>query len=68
MDGDAKTFRDTDPQGWARALAQRVAAVLDRHPDADPDTVRHTFILLEFSPLERLERALLRSGKFSHRK
>jgi hypothetical protein len=36
---------------------QKVLAV---HPNADPDNVRHTLILLEQPPLERLQRSLIR--------
>jgi hypothetical protein len=68
LDRDKESVRETDPQKWAERLAQQVADVLKEHPDADPDTVRHTLILLELSPIERLERALLRSGRFSNRK
>ncbi|HEY3855021.1 MAG TPA: hypothetical protein VGO67_11550 [Verrucomicrobiae bacterium] len=45
---------------WARRLSERVNKVLDAHPDADPDTVRHTLILLEMPPIERLRRSLIR--------
>ena len=45
---------------WARRLTARVEQVLAAHPDADRDNVRHTFILLEQSPLERLQRSLIR--------
>jgi hypothetical protein len=45
---------------WARRLSARVQKVLKLHPDADPDNVRHTLILLELSPLERLQRSLIR--------
>jgi hypothetical protein len=38
----------------------RVRRVLAAHPDADPDNVRHTLILLEQPPLERLRRSLIR--------
>jgi hypothetical protein len=37
-----------------------VRAVLAVRPEADPDNVRHTLILLEQSPLERLRRSLTR--------
>jgi hypothetical protein len=33
---------------------------LAAHPNADPDNVRHTLILLELPPLERLQRGLIR--------
>jgi hypothetical protein len=45
---------------WARRLSARVKKVLAEHPDADPDNVRHTLILLELPPLERLQRSLIR--------
>ncbi len=45
---------------WARRLSTRVAKVLAAHPHADPDNVRHTLILLEQPPLERLQRSLIR--------
>ncbi len=45
---------------WARRLSARVEHVLALHPEADPDNVRHTLILLELPPLERLQRSLIR--------
>jgi hypothetical protein len=45
---------------WARRLTLRVGKVLAAHPHADPDNVRHTLILLEQPPLERLQRSLIR--------
>lgn len=45
---------------WALRLSTRVAEVLAAHPQADPDNVRHTLILLEQPPLERLQRSLIR--------
>jgi len=45
---------------WARRLTLRVQKVLAAHPQADPDNVRHTLILLEQQPLERLQRSLIR--------
>jgi hypothetical protein len=47
-------------RSWAAQLNARVAQVLAAHPDADPDNVRHTLILLEQPPLERLQRSLIR--------
>ncbi len=47
-------------QRWARRLSLRVEKVLAAHPHADPDNVRHTLILLEQPPLERLQRSLIR--------
>jgi hypothetical protein len=45
---------------WARRLSMRVKEIVAAHPDADPDNVRHTLILLEQPPLERLQRSLIR--------
>jgi hypothetical protein len=45
---------------WARRLNARVDMILAKHPQADPDNVRHTLILLEQPPLERLQRSLIR--------
>ena len=45
-----------------------VRAVLARRPEADPDNVRHTLILLEQPPLERLKRSLLRGRALAQRR
>jgi hypothetical protein len=45
---------------WARRLTARVEKVLAAHPEANRDNVRHTLILLEQPPLERLQRSLIR--------
>jgi plasmid stabilization system protein ParE len=50
---------------WARRLADRVKKVLADHPQADPDNVRHTLILLELPPFERLRRSLVRGSALS---
>ena len=53
---------------WAARLARSVRAVLDQYPQADPDNVRHTLILLEQPPLERLRRSLTRGRSTVQRK
>jgi hypothetical protein len=45
---------------WGRQINARVEQILALHPDADPDNIRHTLILLELPPLERLQRSLIR--------
>ena len=50
----------TNAARWARRLSARVEKVLALHPRADRDNVRHTLILLELPPLERLQRSLIR--------
>lgn len=47
-------------QRWARRLTVRVEEIIAAHPQADPDNVRHTLILLQQPPLERLQRSLIR--------
>jgi hypothetical protein len=42
--------------------------VMDRFPEADPDNVRHTLILLQHPPEQRLARSLLRGGARAKRK
>jgi hypothetical protein len=46
-----------DAQCWARRLCARVEEILAAHRSADRDNVRHTLILLEQPPLERLQRS-----------
>ena len=46
--------------------SKKVEAILVNHPALDPDTVRHTLILLELEPEERLRRALLRGQTFNY--
>lgn len=47
-------------QRWARHLGLRVNRVLAAYPQADPENVRHTLILLDLTPFERLQRSLIR--------
>jgi len=47
-------------QRWARRLNAGVESVLAAYPQADRDNVRHTLILLEQPPLERLQKSLIR--------
>jgi glutathione S-transferase len=53
---------------WAAKLMESVRAVLMVRPEADPDNVRHTLILLEQPPLERLRRSLNRVRAVAQRK
>jgi hypothetical protein len=50
---------------WAKKLAGDVAAVISRHPDADPEDVRLTLISLQSPPLTRLNRSLRRGRGFA---
>jgi hypothetical protein len=45
---------------WGRSLGDRVDFIMALHPQADRDTVRHTLILLDEPPIERLRRSLRR--------
>ena len=44
----------------ARLLLRKVERILAKHSVADRDNVRHTLLLLEEPPVDRLERGLLR--------
>jgi hypothetical protein len=50
---------------WGKKLASDVAAVMSRHPDADPEDVRLTLIALQSPPLARLNRSLRRGRGFA---
>lgn len=47
----------------ARKWAETTNLIKSRHPEVDPDNIRHTLILLDMPPVERLRRALLRGKK-----
>jgi hypothetical protein len=54
-------FVEDDPRAAkAIELLARVDRVVARHPGIDRDNVRHTLLLLEKKPIERLRRALTR--------
>jgi hypothetical protein len=50
---------------WAKKLADDVAVVMSRHPEADPEDVRLTLISLQSPPLVRLNRSLRRGRGFA---
>jgi hypothetical protein len=50
---------------WGKKLAADVAAVMSRHPEADPEDVRLTLISLQSPPLARLNRSLRRGRGFA---
>lgn len=60
--------RQREARRWAARLMKSVRAVLAVRPEADPDNVRHTLILLEQPPLERLARSLTRGRALTQRK
>jgi hypothetical protein len=47
-------------QRWAERLSKHVEEIVASHPDADRDNIRHTLILLQQPPLDRLQRSLIR--------
>jgi hypothetical protein len=63
-----KNSQERDAREWAERLMDSVRAVLAVRPEADPDNVRHTLILLEQAPLERLRRSLVRGRALAQRK
>ena len=63
-----KDSRERKASRWAARLMKSVRAVMAERPEADPDNVRHTLILLDQSPLERLRRSLTRGRAGAQRK
>ncbi len=53
---------DLDSARFTRLLAE-VEQVLSRHRQADRDNVRHTLLLLQEKPIERLRRSLTRGQR-----
>jgi hypothetical protein len=60
--------RERKARQWALRLMKTVQAVLAVRPQADPDNVRHTLILLDQPPLERLRKSLTRGRALAQRK
>jgi len=58
---------DAAARRWAKQLSARVEKILLDHPEADRDNVRHTLVLLEMPPLERLQRSLIRGRNLAIR-
>ena len=63
-----KNSRERRGEQWAAILMESVREVLAVRPEADPDNVRHTLILLELPPLERLRKSLTRGRALAQRK
>jgi hypothetical protein len=61
----ASRFTAAAANRWGKKLAAEVAAVMSRHPDADPEDVRLTLISLQSPPLTRLNRSLRRGRGFA---
>jgi transcriptional regulator with XRE-family HTH domain len=55
------------PADRIRTLASEARRIARRHPGSDPDNIRHTLLLLEESPADRLRRALRRGRPFDFR-
>lgn len=58
---------ESSPGEKSRELVARVEQIVRRHPEADPDNIRHTLLLLREEPADRLKRAILRAQKFDFR-
>ena len=63
LDVKPSAFLDEDNPAARRmqTVLNDVSAVLQRNPEANPDNVRHTLLLLYEKPVDRLRRALLRA-------
>ncbi len=49
-------------------LMEETQRIVEKHPSVDRDNIRHTLVLLEEKPIERLRRAILRGQKFNFRR
>lgn len=47
-----------------KRLRKRLAQIMARHPEVDPQNAWHTLLLLELPPWERLQRSLIRSRNY----
>lgn len=54
-------------QQKAQLLLETLDRIMKRHKKADRENVRHTLLLLQEKPIDRLRRALLRAQKFDFR-
>ncbi len=54
--------RPAEEQRW-RSLLDEVDRISARNPHSDRDNIRHTLLLLQEPPIERLRRALTRGQK-----
>ena len=68
MSINKKDSRELQATQWAARLMESVRAVMAQRPEADMDNVRHTLILLEVPPLERLRKSLTRGRALAQRK
>jgi hypothetical protein len=67
MNQTGQESREQKQLQWAEQLQRSVSEILAEHPDADPDNVRHTLILLDQPPIERLRRSLTRGRSSAQR-
>jgi transcriptional regulator with XRE-family HTH domain len=49
----------------AEQILKQVRTITQHYQKADPDNIRHTLVLLQDKPIDRLRRALLRGQKFN---
>lgn len=55
------------PTERIKSLAAETERIIKQHSDAERDNVRHTLILLEEKPIDRLRRSLRRGRSFNFR-
>jgi hypothetical protein len=68
MDLPKNPMDQKQAEEWARALVMETTEILRIYPNANPDNVRHTLILMQQPPLERLQRSLIRGRTTVNRK
>jgi len=69
LDVPVSSFLDDvpTPTQQIKLILAESARIQKRYKDVDPDNVRHTLLLLDDTPIERLRRALLRGRSLNLR-
>ena len=58
---------ELSPPNMAAKLYKEIDHIKRKYGNVDPDNVRHTLLLLDEKPVERLRRALTRAQRFDFR-
>jgi transcriptional regulator with XRE-family HTH domain len=56
---------ESTPLARVEQVLKQVRTITQHYQKADPDNIRHTLVLLQDKPVDRLRRALLRGQKFN---
>ncbi len=56
---------ESTPLAKVEQVLKQVRTITQHYQKADPDNIRHTLVLLQDKPVDRLRRALLRGQQFN---